>query len=145
MLGTFWLWGFASPMLLRRGFPAERLIAWGLPCSLLVLLAIVVLGERADWPLWALFCVSSTLVSLAQPAVAQALPSEAAGRALSAYNLVIFVGVFVVQWGIGIGVDFFKSLGWPPVLAFQSAFSVFGVCAVLSYVYFHWATRHNSA
>ena len=60
-------------------------------------------------------------------------------------NLVIFVGVFVVQWGIGVGIDFFKSLGWPPVLAFQAAFSVFGFCAVLSYVYFHWANRDNSA
>jgi hypothetical protein len=55
------------------------------------------------------------------------------------------VGVFVVQWGIGFGIDFFKSLGWPPVLAFQAAFSVFGFCAVLSYVYFHWANRDNSA
>jgi len=44
-----------------------------------------------------------------------------------------------------LGVDHFKSLGMSPVVAFQSAFSVFGVCAMLSYVYFHWANRHNSA
>ena len=93
----------------------------------------------------ALFCVTSTFVALAQPAVGMAFPSHLAGRALSAYNLVIFVGVFVVQWGIGFGIDFFKSLGWPPVLAFQAAFTVFGLCAVLSYVYFHWANRDNSA
>ena len=102
------------------------------------------LGEHTAIVL-TLFCVSSTFVSLAQPAVGMAFPPHLAGRALSAYNLVIFVGVFVVQWGIGLGVDFFKSQGLPPVLAFQSAFSVFGVCASLSYVYFHWANRHNSA
>jgi len=90
-----------------------------------------------------LFCVSSTFVSLAQPAVGMAFPPHLAGRALSAYNLVIFVGVFVVQWGIGLGVDYFKSLGLTPVAAFQSAFSVFGACATLAYIYFHWANRHN--
>ncbi len=136
MLFTFWLWGFASPMLLRRGFPAERLIAWGLPCSLLVLLAIVVLGERAGWSLWALFCVSSTLVSLAQPAVAQALPSEAAGRALSAYNLVIFSGVFCVQWAIGLAVDALGSLGWDTATSFRGAVALFGLCCVAAYAVF---------
>jgi hypothetical protein len=68
-----------------------------------------------------------------------------AGRALSAYNLVIFAGVFVIQWGIGVAIDFFKSTGFSPVQAFQLAFSIFGVCVVLAYVYFHWANRDNSA
>jgi len=53
--------------------------------------------------------------------------------------------VFLVQWGIGVAVDIFKSMGSSPVQAFQLAFSVFGVCAVGAYVYFHWANRHNSA
>jgi hypothetical protein len=92
-----------------------------------------------------LFCISSTFVSLAQPAVGMAFPSHLAGRALSAYNLVVFGGVFVVQWGIGLGVDLFKSFGWSSVLAFQAAFSVFGLCAVASYVYFQLANRDNSA
>ena len=34
-----------------------------------------------------------------------------AGRALSACNLLIFVGIFTVQWGIGLALDGFKSLG----------------------------------
>ena len=34
-----------------------------------------------------------------------------AGRALSAYNLVIFAGVFVVQWGIGLLIDGFLAAG----------------------------------
>ena len=46
--------------------------------------------------------MSSTFVALAQPAVGMAFPPSLAGRALSAYNLVIFAGVFVVQWGIGL-------------------------------------------
>jgi len=148
MLITFWIWGLITPRLSKRGISANKLIAWGQPLSFAVLFGMVWLGPDlggASAAALALFCMTSTFVALAQPAVGMAFPSHLAGRALSAYNLVIFVGVFVVQWGIGVGIDFFKSLGWPPVLAFQAAFSVFGFCAVLSYVYFHWANRDNSA
>ncbi len=133
MLTTFWLWGMVNPLLVRRGLSAERLIAWGLPVSLLVLLAIVWLGPLAGWPWWALFCVSSTLVSLSQPAVAQALPPQAAGRALSAYNLVIFAGVFCVQWAIGLAVDGLGALGWDTVSSYQGAVGLFGLCCLAAY------------
>ena len=148
MLVTFWIWGLITPRLAKRGISANKLIAWGQPLSFAVLFGVIWFGPDlggASAAALALFCVTSTFVALAQPAVGMAFPSHLAGRALSAYNLVIFVGVFVVQWGIGFGIDFFKSLGWPPVLAFQAAFTVFGLCAVLSYVYFHWANRDNSA
>ena len=148
MLVTFWTWGLVTPRLAKRGISPNQIISWGQPISFVVLVWVVVsgpqLGNSTALAL-SLFCITSTFVSLAQPAVGMAFPPHLAGRALSAYNLVIFGGVFVVQWGIGLGIDLFKSFGWPPVLAFQAAFSVFGLCAVLSYVYFHWANRHNEA
>ena len=148
MLVTFWAWGLVTPRLAKLGFLPNQIIAWGQPISFGVLAWIIVsgpqLGDNTAWVL-SLFCISSTFVSLAQPAVGMAFPPHLAGRALSAYNLVVFVGVFVVQWGIGLGIDLFKSFGWPPVLAFQAAFSVFGLCAVTSYVYFQLANRDNSA
>ncbi len=148
MLVTFWTWGLVTPRLAKRGILPNQIISWGQPISFVVLAWIILsgpqLGRHTAWAL-SLFCISSTFVSLAQPAVGMAFPPHLAGRALSAYNLVIFGGVFVVQWGIGLGIDLFKSFGWPPVLAFQAAFSVFGLCAVMSYVYFQWANRDNSA
>ena len=59
------------------------------------------------------------------PAVALALPAEAAGRALSAYNLAIFSGVFAVQWGIGLVIDAFNVLGWSEPDRYRSAVGVF--------------------
>jgi hypothetical protein len=88
------------------------------------------------WALWALYCVSCTFIALSQPAIAMAFPAELAGRALSAYNLVIFAGVFVVQWGIGLMIDGFKALGWAEVAAFQGAFGIFLLCNIASYGYF---------
>lgn len=136
MLCTFWLWGVLNPHLARHGWRPERLIAWGLPLSFGVLAAIVLLGADAGWPLWALYCVSCTFVSLSQPAVALALPAEAAGRALSAYNLAIFAGVFAVQWGIGLLIDALGVFGGSEVDRYRGAIAIFGVCGVFAYAAF---------
>ena len=139
MLGTFWAWGLVTPWLARRSLGADRLIQLGVPLSLL-LLAIVIIASNylAAWTgvLLALFCMSCTFVALAQPAVGLAFAPELAGRALSAYNLVIFSGVFVVQWGIGLLVDGLKALGWQETAAFQGALGIFLACSVASYAYF---------
>jgi len=80
--------------------------------------------------------VASTFVSVSQPAVGAAFPSEQAGRALSAFNLVIFSGVFCVQWGIGLLVDAVRRTGLAEVDAFRVAFAALGLCCVLSYAWF---------
>ena len=136
MLLTFWLWGVFNPRFARMGWSAERLIARGMLLPLLLLALIVWLGPRAGWPLWAAFCVASSFGALAQPAVGMALPAQAAGRALSAYNLVIFAGVFAMQWAIGLLIDAFGRLGWDTVASFRGAMGVFGLCGLWAYVVF---------
>ena len=139
MLTSFWLWGLLSPWLLKRGLNAERLITVGMPISFIVLALVIFAGSSlGQWTALGLtlYCIACTFVSLAQPAVGMAFPSALAGRALSAYNLVIFSGVFSIQWGIGLLVDGFKALGWPEVAAFQAALGVFLVGCIGSYVHF---------
>lgn len=143
MLAAFLGWGALNPLLVRRGLTPNRLIARGLPLSLVVLAAIVVAGPKAGAWAWAAFCVSSSFVSLAQPAVGMAFAPSLAGRALSGYNLVIFSGVFVVQWGIGLLVDGFAAAGLDTIDAFRAAMSVFLACSAASYGYFMLANRDN--
>jgi MFS family permease len=136
MLATFLGWGLVTPWLTRKGLTTNRLITLGLPSSFLVLAFIILAGPTAGTIAWTLFCVTSTFLALAQPAVGMAFPPSLAGRALSAYNLVIFVGVFVVQWGIGLLVDGFLAAGLPVVGSFRAAMAVFLACIMLSYAYF---------
>jgi len=139
MLVAFWVWGWITPGLARQGIRANRLITWGMPLNFGTFAALVVIGPDAGRyaAAWlALFCVTCTFVSLAQPAVGMAFPPHLAGRALSAYNLVIFAGVFVVQWGIGLLVDLAMACGLARVAAYQAAFATFGVCSLLSWLYF---------
>lgn len=170
MLCTFWLWGAINPWLVRRHIGTDSLIVRGLPLSFIMLAIIIVAANQVNmpatgqnellsgglnsslqwvnaqsWLMWALYCMGCTFVSLAQPAIGMAFPTHLAGRALSAFNLVIFAGVFVVQWGIGLMIDGFKALGWSPLAAFQGAFGVYLACGVLSYLYFVLRKPHAPA
>jgi len=139
MLITFLLWGWANPWLARQGYTADRLIAYGLPFSFVILATIVVAGsEMTTWTAaaWAIYCVGCSFISLAQPAVALAFVPALAGRALSSFNLLIFAGVFAVQWGVGLAIDGFKALGASEVQGFQLSIGIYLLCCVMSYAYF---------
>ena len=82
-------------------------------------------------------------MSLSQPAVGMAFSQAIAGRALSAYNLIIFSGVFVVQWGIGLAIDAFLAAGLSTVGAYRAAMSVFLACCVAGWGWFLAAPPHN--
>jgi hypothetical protein len=144
MLVTYWVWGLVNPLLARRGIHADWLILRGIPLSIVPVMVVAYLGDRAigaaPWLLGA-YCVLATVNSLAQPAVGVSFRSELAGRALSAYNLVVFCGVFAVQWGIGLTIDGFRALGWAEVAAYQGAWSVYALGYLAAYLYFFSAKK----
>lgn len=141
MLFAFMGWGMVMPRLASRGLGADRLMAWGLPLNLIVLAVILLWPHSAGAGIWALWCVSCTVVSLSQPAIGQAFPVTLAGRALSAFNLVIFGGVFCLQWGIGLAIDALQATGLGTVSAFQGAFGIFWLCCLASVLWFLKAGR----
>lgn len=143
MLVTFWAWGMFNPRLAACGIGTDRLITWGMPLSFLAMAFIIAAGPAAGAWAWAVFCVTSTVLSLAQPAVGMAFPPALAGRALSAYNLVIFGGVFAVQWGLGLLLDGFGRAGLGEVDRFRAALAVFLAASIGSWVYFVRGARDN--
>lgn len=144
MLFTFWAWGWLNPWLSRRGWHANLLMTWGIPLNLLVQAVLVVVGPGTGTLAWAMFCMTNSVVSLAQPAVGLAFPPALAGRALSAFNLVIFSGVFAVQWGFGLLVDGFLLLGVSTPQAFQAAMGLFLMCSIAAYAFFRVVRADNS-
>lgn len=148
MLCAFGTWGLLMPRLAQRGIGATRLMAWGLPLALAAMALNVALGADAGAAHWALWCVACTFVSVSQPAVGAAFAPQLAGRALSAFNLVIFSGVFSVQWGMGLMIDALRGQGWAEAQAFRAAFATLGACGALAYAWFVMACprgTHNRA
>lgn len=136
MLLAFLAWGAVLPRLYARGHTAQSLVRAGLPVSLAVIALALVLGPAAGAWAWALFCVTSTFVSVTQPAVGQAFAASLAGRALSAFNLVIFAGVFAVQWGMGLVIDLLRAAGHDTLAAYRGAFGLLALCCAGSYLWF---------
>ena len=136
MLLSFMAWGSVQARPCARGWTAQTLIACGAPVGLAARVLALVLGSRAGAWIWVLFGVGCTVVSFSQPAVGLALPAALAGRALSAYNLIIFLGVFTVPCGIGLSIDALRALGWETLSAFRGGFALLAVHCLLSYVWF---------
>jgi hypothetical protein len=81
------------------------------------------------------------VVSLSQPAIGQAFAASLAGRALSAYNLLIFSGVFLIQWLIGVAIDALRARGWPALSAYQAAFGLFLLAQLGAGLWFQFKGR----
>jgi len=136
MLLSFLIWGYFVPKFSKNVNDAIRLLKYGSPLSLLVLGVIIYLGPNTDSIHWALFIVSAVFLSLIQPAVGMAFSLSNAGKALTSYNLLIFIGAFFLQWIIGLIIDLGLSLNYSEIASFQLAMSFVLVTSLTSYLYF---------
>ena len=136
MLLSFLIWGYFVPKFSKNVNDAIRLLKYGSPLSLLVLGVIIYLGPNTESIHWALFIVSAVFLSLIQPAVGMAFSLSNAGKALTSYNLLIFIGAFFLQWIIGLIIDLGLSLNYSEIVSFQLAMSFVLVTSLTSYLYF---------
>ena len=136
MLLSFLIWGYFVPKFSKNVNDAIRLLKYGSPLSLVVLGVIIYLGPNTDSIHWALFIVSAVFLSLIQPAVGMAFSVSNAGKALTSYNLLIFIGAFFLQWIIGLIIDLGLSLNYSEIASFQLAMSFVLVTSLTSYLYF---------
>ena len=136
MLVSFFLWGYFLPKITSLGFSALKILKLGLPISFLVMLIIIVLGSKAGAFYITLFILSSIFLSVTQPAVGLSFQSHLAGKALTSFNLLIFLGTFIMQWIMGLVIDLVKNFGYTEIAGFKSAFSVFLFLSLTSYIFF---------
>ena len=136
MLVSFFVWGYFLPKISSIGFSATKILRLGLPISFCIMLTIIMLGSKAGAFYLTLFILSSIFLSVTQPAVGLAFSGYSAGKALTSFNLLIFAGTFIMQWLMGFVIDITKSFGHSEITAFKSAFSVFLVLSLVSYLFF---------
>ena len=136
MLFSFFIWGYFLPKINDKGFSAIKILKLGLPVSFIVMLIIIIFGNKAGAALLTLFVLSSIFLSVTQPAVGLSFPSYLAGKALTSFNLLIFSGTFLMQWLIGFVIDYVKMQGHSEILGFKVAFSVFLFLSLVSYFFF---------
>jgi len=133
---SFLCWGYFVPKFSKNVNDSMRLLKLGAPISLFVLLIIIVLGPKAGAIHWAIFIVSSVFLSLTQPAVGMAFSLSNAGKALTSFNLLIFIGAFFIQWIIGLIIDAGISLNFSEINSFRLAMVFVLLTSLFSYLFF---------
>ena len=136
LLFSFLTWGYFVPKFSKNVSDAIRLLKFGAPINLVVLAFIIYLGPKAGAFHWALFAVSSVFLSLSQPAVGMAFSLSNAGKALTSFNLLLFIGAFALQWIIGVIIDLTMNLGFSEISGFRIAMVFFLLTSLFSYLFF---------
>ena len=136
MLFSFLCWGYFVPKFSKNVNDAIKLLKIGAPLNLIVLALIIYLGPKAGSIHWALFIVSSIFLSLTQPAVGMAFSIKNAGKALTSFNLLIFIGAFFIQWIIGIIIDIGISFNYSEINSFKLAMLFVLITSLFSYLFF---------
>ena len=136
MLISFLCWGYFVPKFSKNITDAIRLLKFGAPISLIVLAIIIYLGPKAGSIHWAIFIVSSVFLSLTQPAVGMAFSLSNAGKALTSFNLLLFIGAFFMQWIIGIIIDIGIRFNYSEINSFKFAMFFVLITSLFSYLFF---------
>ena len=139
----FFLWGYFLPKISKYGLNSFKLMKLGLPISYLVLLSIIIKGSNAGAFLFTTYILTSIVLTVVQPAVGLSFPKRLAGKSLTSYNLVIFLGTFIMQWGMGLIIDFSHSMGKSEILSFQISFFVYFILCIFSYIFFVLKNRNT--
>ncbi len=135
MLLGFLFVATCSVWLGRKGISPMALLTTGMALALVVELAIVFNLARPQW-VWPLLGLSFSLGNIAYSQLTASFPVALSGRVNTALNLLVFIGAFGLQWGIGAAVDAFASGGMARADAFRASFSALLVVQALSFAWF---------
>lgn len=90
---------------------------------------------------WFLYGIATGAIMLAYPVLTRAFPAAIAGRVVTAYNVVMFVGAFLIQWGIGLLIQRLIDGGSAKAQAYQISFGVLCTAQLASLLWFWFGTR----
>lgn len=131
---------FLTPVLQRKGVALTRIAVVGYAIVVPIVLLIALLPWHSAWLLWLVFALAYPAQSLLQPALTLHFPRAVAGRVLTVYNLFMFSGAFLMQWGIGVVIDLIQRFGTTQQAAYQATLGSLAVCQALCLLWFIYKT-----
>ncbi|MBL8415135.1 MAG: MFS transporter [Propionivibrio sp.] len=132
MVVAYILIGLLATGLARRGIAPIYLLGGGMVMSLLTLLLIITQAIDRHYVLWMAFGVFSCFGTLAYSQMSAGFPVALSGRANSTLNLMVFLGAFGLQWGMGVLIDMLQASGLSTAIAHRNAFAVLFVLQAIA-------------
>ena len=135
MLAGFLFVATCAGWLSKRGIRPMLLLTAGMGLALLVELAILLDLAPVAW-LWPMLGLSFSLGNIAYSQLTAAFAVALSGRVNTALNLMVFVGAFGLQWGIGAAVDALAGTGMARADAFRTTLAGLLVVQALAFAWF---------
>lgn len=133
--------GAAAPHLARRGWSTLQTVCIGTAILIVFELAVALASGSWAWVLWFGIAIGVTVQMFAQSHVGLSFPEQLTGRAFTAFNLVIFAGMFAMQWLFGVVVDVFGGAAQDGV-GFRRAMLLWVVMQIAAFlVLVFWRVR----
>ena len=144
-LAGYTLIGMLAAKLARLGIHARHLFAGGFTTSVAALAAIVG-GLPASYLWWAIYGFGASVNVLSFTVLNDGFRKELAGRVNTAVNLIMFIGSFAVQWGVGLVVDgVHAALGLDTAGGLRFAFAITLALNVATLAWFALGWRREGA
>jgi predicted MFS family arabinose efflux permease len=135
MMVAYALIGLLSTGLARRGIGTIYLLGGSMAMSLLTLLLIISQSFDQHYLLWISYGTFSSFGTLLYTQTASGFPVTLSGRANTTLNLLVFLGAFSLQWGIGIMIDLLIASGLTPQIAHRHAFTILFILQAAAYLW----------
>lgn len=135
MLAGFLFVALASVPLSRRGIPPMWLLTGGMGIALVVEL-LILFDLAPPMALWPFLGLSFSLGNLAYSQLATRFPANVAGRLNTALNVLMFLGAFFLQWGIGAMIELLAFGGMDRPGAFRATFATLLVAQTVAFIWF---------
>jgi predicted MFS family arabinose efflux permease len=125
MIPGFAFGGLLADRLTRAGIRQDALVLAFTGAFIAVQIPLVLNVIAGSGAMWIAFGLLGTGTVLGYACLTRQFPADAAGRVNTAVNLLVFVGAFVAQAGIGAIIDLFPKTGagYPPA-GFQTGFGL---------------------
>jgi MFS family permease len=129
--------GILAERLRRHGVRAQTLLAGVGVLFIAAELALILRLPVPSYLVWAIIGSVGAATVLSFTILAEYFPSEIAGQANAALNILHIGGAFVLQYAIGVIVDIWGSKnGHYPVIAYQAAFTIILCLQVLAWSWY---------
>ncbi len=125
LCGGALLFGIVAQRLRSRGIPTQLVLAAAAVLFIAAELALIMRLPVPSYLTWGIIGGVGAATVLSFTILADYFPSEISGQATAALNILHIGGAFVLQYAIGIGIDFWRSVaGHYPPAAYQVTLAV---------------------
>lgn len=121
--------------LARAGLSALHLLVGGYGLALACQAAMLT-GLLPALPLWFAYGIGVSGGSLSYALLSAHFPPSLSGRVTTTLNLLLFIGAFAIQWGLGALIDGLTAAGFFAASAYHAAFALLLILQATGYAWF---------